>query len=247
MGADRLVIDLENISYTYPDGRSVLSGLSFKLTEGARAGLIGPNGSGKTTLLHLLMGLISPTDGKIHLFGREMQSETDFRETRKKIGLVFQNADDQLFSPTVLEDVAFGPLNLGASPAEAKEIAIKTLTDLNLIGFEDRISYRLSGGEKKLVALATVLAMDPSVLVMDEPTTGLDEETNERIVNILNALDKTLLIVSHEYDFLARTTRNFFSMRQGQVFDAGDSSKLHTHVHAHIEGGLPHKHRNLIK
>jgi len=247
MGADRLVIDLENISYTYPDGRSVLKDLSFKLAEGARAGLIGPNGSGKTTLLHLLMGLISPTDGKIHLFGREMQSETDFRETRKKIGLVFQNADDQLFSPTVLEDVAFGPLNLGASPAEAKEIAIKTLTDLNLIGFEDRISYRLSGGEKKLVALATVLAMDPSVLVMDEPTTGLDEETNERIVNILNALDKTLLIVSHEYDFLARTTRNFFSMRQGQVFDAGDSSKLHTHVHAHIEGGLPHKHRNLIK
>jgi len=247
MGADRLVIDLENISYTYPDGRSVLKDLSFKLAEGARAGLIGPNGSGKTTLLHLLMGLISPTDGKIHLFGREMQSETDFRETRKKIGLVFQNADDQLFSPTVLEDVAFGPLNLGASPAEAKEIAIKTLTDLNLIGFEDRISYRLSGGEKKLVALATVLAMDPSVLVMDEPTTGLDEETNERIVNILNALDKTLLIVSHEYDFLARTTRNFFSMRQGQVFDAGDSSKLHTHVHAHIEGGLPHKHRTLIK
>ena len=247
MGADRLAIDLKNISYTYPDGRSVLKDLSFKLVEGARAGLIGPNGSGKTTLLHLLMGLISPTDGKIHLFGREMQSETDFRETRKKIGIVFQNADDQLFSPTVLEDVAFGPLNLGASPAEAKEIAIKTLTDLNLIGFEDRISYRLSGGEKKLVALATVLAMDPAVLVMDEPTTGLDEETNERIVNILNALDKTLLIVSHEYDFLARTTRNFFSMRQGQVFDAGDSSKLHTHVHAHIEGGLPHKHRNLIK
>ncbi|MFP4226491.1 MAG: energy-coupling factor ABC transporter ATP-binding protein, partial [Desulfobacterales bacterium] len=174
MGADHLVIDLENICFTYPDGRTVLSGLSFKLEEGARAGLIGPNGSGKTTLLHMLMGLIPRTEGTIRLFGREMQAETDFRESRKKIGLVFQNADDQLFSPTVLEDVAFGPLNLGASPAEAKEIAIKTLTDLNLIGFEDRISYRLSGGEKKLVALATVLAMDPAVLVMDEPTTGLD-------------------------------------------------------------------------
>ncbi|MDZ7833434.1 MAG: ABC transporter ATP-binding protein [Desulfobacterales bacterium] len=247
MGADHLVIDLENIRFTYPDGRSVLKELSFKLAEGARAGLIGPNGSGKTTLLHMLMGLIPQTEGTIRLFGREMQSETDFRESRKKIGLVFQNADDQLFSPTVLEDVAFGPLNLGAGPSEAKEIAIKTLNDLNLTGFEDRISYRLSGGEKKLVALATVLAMDPAVLVMDEPTTGLDEETNDRIVNILNTLDKTLLIVSHEYDFLARTTRNFFSMRQGQVFDAGDSSKLHTHIHAHIEGGLPHKHRNLIK
>ena len=242
MGADRLVIDLENISYTYPDGRSVLSGLSFKLTEGARAGLIGPNGSGKTTLLHLLMGLIPPTDGKIRLFGREMESEADFRESRKKIGLVFQNADDQLFSPTVLEDVAFGPLNLGASPAEAKETALKTLNDLNLAGFEDRISYRLSGGEKKLVALATVLAMDPAVLVMDEPTTGLDEETNEHIVSILNGLDKTLLVVSHEYSFLAQTTRDFYGMRSGQIFYAGDSTKLHTHYHVHAAGEVPHKH-----
>jgi cobalt/nickel transport system ATP-binding protein len=242
MGAERLVIDLENISYTYPDGRSVLSSLSFKLAEGARAGLIGPNGSGKTTLLHLLMGLIPPNEGKIHLFGREMKSEKDFRETRKKIGLVFQNADDQLFSPTVLEDVAFGPLNLGASPAEARETALKTLNYLNLGGFEDRISYRLSGGEKKLVALATVLAMEPAVLVMDEPTTGLDEETNDRIVNILNTLDKTLLIVSHEYNFLAQTTQDFYSMRHGNVSYAGDSTKLHTHYHAHAAGEVPHKH-----
>jgi len=242
MGADHLVIDLENIRFTYPDGRSVLSGLSFKLAEGARAGLIGPNGSGKTTLLHMLMGLIPPTDGTIRLCGREMHAETDFRESRKKIGLVFQNADDQLFSPTVLEDVAFGPLNLGAGPSEAKEIAAKTLEDLSLTGFEDRISYRLSGGEKKLVAMATVLAMDPAVLVMDEPTTGLDEETNDRIVNILNALDKTLLIVSHEYNFLARTTKEFYGMRDGKVSYAGDSAKLHTHYHAHAAGEMPHKH-----
>ena len=242
MVADDLVINLENINYTYPDGRTVLKDLSFRLEKGARAGLIGPNGSGKTTLLHLLMGLIPPTDGAIRLFGREMQSEKDFRETRKKIGLVFQNADDQLFSPTVLEDVAFGPLNLGASPAEARETALKTLNDLNLAGFEDRISYRLSGGEKKLVALATVLAMDPAVLVMDEPTTGLDEETNDRIVNILNTLDKTLLIVSHEYNFLAQTTQDFYSMRDGNVSYAGDSTKLHTHYHAHAAGEVPHKH-----
>ena len=242
MGADHLVIDLEKICFSYPDGRNVLTELSFALEKGARAGIIGPNGSGKTTLLHMILGLIPPTDGIIRLFCRKMQSEADFQESRKKIGLVFQNADDQLFSPTVLEDVAFGPLNLGAGPAEAKAIAIKTLKDLNLTGFENRISYRLSGGEKKLVALATVLAMDPDVLVMDEPTTGLDEETNDRIVSILNTLDKTLLIVSHEYNFLARTTKEFYGMRDGQIFYAGDSTKLHTHYHAHAAGEVPHKH-----
>ncbi len=242
MGADRLVIDLENISFAYPDGRDVLSGLSFKLDKGARAGLIGPNGSGKTTLLHMIMGLIPPSEGAIRLFGREMRSEKDFHESRKNIGLVFQNPDDQLFSPTVLEDVAFGPLNLGAGPEEARDIALKTLKDLHLTGFEDRISYRLSGGEKKLVALATVLAMDPAVLVMDEPTTGLDEKTNDRIVSILNTLDKTLLIVSHEYNFLARTTNDFYGMRDGRIFYAGESATLHTHYHAHAAGEVPHKH-----
>ena len=242
MDTDHLVIDLENISLTYPDGRSVLSGLSFQLPKVARAGLIGPNGSGKTTLFHLVMGLVPPSSGSIRLFGRERKTEKDFRQARPKIGLVFQNADDQLFSPTVIEDVAFGPLNLGASPARAREIAQKTLAQLNLSGFEDRIAYRLSGGEKKLVALATVLAMDPEVLLMDEPTTGLDEATRERIIEVLNQLDKTLLITSHEYDFLARTTKDIYKMQGGQVRPAGDAALLHPHYHAHTAGDVPHKH-----
>jgi cobalt/nickel transport system ATP-binding protein len=242
MDADHLVIDLENIALSYPDGRSVLSEVSFQLPEGARAGLIGPNGSGKTTLFHLIMGLVPPTRGSIRLFGRQMQTEKDFRRARKKIGLVFQNADDQLFSPTVIEDVAFGPLNLGASSAQTREIAQETLEQLNLSGFEDRIAYRLSGGEKKLVALATVLAMDPELLLMDEPTTGLDEATRERIIDVLNGLDKTLLITSHEYDFLARTTKDIYKMKNGRLSPAGDAALLHPHYHAHAAGDVAHKH-----
>lgn len=242
MGSGDLVIKLENIFLSYPDGRNIFSDLYFKLPKGARTGLIGPNGSGKTSLFHLIMGLVPRTSGRIGLMGQEMETEKDFRHARKKINLVFQNADDQLFSPTVLEDVAFGPLNLGASAGEAKDIAQKTLRDLHLSGFEDRIAYRLSGGEKKLVALATVLAMDPEVLLMDEPTTGLDDVTRERIMNILNSLDKTLLIASHEYDFLARTTKNIYKMEQGQIFFAGDAARLHPHYHIHAAGDVPHQH-----
>ncbi|MFO7839582.1 MAG: ABC transporter ATP-binding protein [Desulfosalsimonadaceae bacterium] len=242
MGTDHFVIELENICLTYREDRTVLSGLSFQLPKGAKTGLIGPNGSGKTTLLHMIMGLIPQSGGAIRLFDREMQGETDFRKVRKNIGLIFQNADDQLFSPTVIEDVAFGPLNLGATPAEARKIAVKTLNELNLAGFEDRIAYRLSGGEKKLVALATVLAMDPEVLLMDEPTTGLDEATRERIITVLNKLDKTLLIASHEYDFLARTTKDIYKMEAGRMVSAGDAALLHPHYHAHAAGDVPHRH-----
>ncbi len=242
MGTDRFVIELDNIKLSYRRDRTVLSGLSFQLPEGAKTGLIGPNGSGKTTLLHLIMGLIPPTAGTIRLFGREMQGEKDFRKVRQNIGLVFQNADDQLFSPTVIEDVAFGPLNLGATAAEARKIAEATLNELNLAGFENRIAYRLSGGEKKLVALATVLAMDPAVLLMDEPTTGLDEATRARIITVLNKLDKTLLIASHEYDFLARTTKDIYKMEAGRMVSAGDAALLHPHYHAHAAGDVPHRH-----
>lgn len=243
MGSGHVAINLQNIFLDYPDGHNVLSGLSFQLPKSTRAGLIGPNGSGKTSLFHLIMGLIPKTGGSIHLLGQEMKTEKDFRRARRKIGLVFQNADDQLFSPTVLEDVAFGPLNLGASAAKARKIAENTLKELHLSGFEDRIAYRLSGGEKKLVALATVLAMNPDVILMDEPTTGLDEITRERIIRILNSLNKTLLITSHEYDFLARTTKVIFKMESGRIFPAGDSARLHSRYHIHEAGDTPRPQR----
>jgi cobalt/nickel transport system ATP-binding protein len=158
------------------------------------------------------------------------------------MGFLFQNADDQLFSPTVLEDVAFGPLNLGKKPKEARDMSLEILRELKLEGFGDRVTHRLSGGEKKLVALATVLVMKPEVLLLDEPTTGLDEDTSIRIIDILNNLDISYVIVSHEYDFLARTTRHIYSMRGGGIRYDGSSEDLHSHYHSHPHGKALHHH-----
>lgn len=236
------MISLRGIGFSYGDGRVVLKGVDFDLGKGSKAGLIGCNGSGKTTLLYIMMGLLKPSAGEVTLFGKPMRKERDFLEARRRMGFVFQNADDQLFSPTVLEDVAFGLLNQGRPPGEARTKALETLERLNLKGFEERLIHRLSGGEKKLVSIATVLACDPEVLLLDEPTTGLDVETCERIIEILNNLPISYLIVSHEYDFLARTTREIYSIRDGAVTYNGDSSSLHSHYHIHPVGDLHHHH-----
>jgi cobalt/nickel transport system ATP-binding protein len=242
MAASSLAVETLGLGFGYPTGRQVLANVDFKLSAGEKVGLIGPNGSGKSTFLHLLMGLLKPTAGELRLFGERVATEADFRRARRKIGLLFQNADDQLFSPTVLEDVAFGPLNLGFSPDDARGMAAKTLADLELFGFEDRITHRLSGGEKKLVSLATVLVMAPEVLLLDEPTTGLDEATNRRIIDILNRLTISYIIVSHEYDFLALTTRTIYSMKDSRIAFNGDATQLHSHYHVHPAGSLPHAH-----
>jgi cobalt/nickel transport system ATP-binding protein len=243
MAGNGTIIELEDIGFSYPTGEVVLEKVNFRLGQRERVGLIGPNGSGKTTLLHILVGLLSATSGVLKVFGKPVRTERDFRKVRERVGLVFQNADDQLFSPTVLEDVAFGPLNLGKAPQEARELSLNTLEKLNLSGFEDRVTHNLSGGEKKLVALATVMVMEPDVLLLDEPTTGLDERTNQRIMDILNSLDISYIIVSHEYDFLARTTRHIFRMKGGTVRYDGDSTTLHSHYHRHPAGEIPHEHK----
>lgn len=242
MDAHTPLIRVRDVGYAYPDGRHALRGVSFSLEAGDRMGIIGANGSGKTTLLSLIMGLLPEFSGDLEIFGEKRQRDKDFREVRRRIGFVFQNADDQLFCPTVIEDVAFGPLNLGKSPKEARKIAEATLERLGLAGFADRVCHRLSGGEKKLVSLATVLSMDPEVLLLDEPTTGLDEETRARIVAILSGLPVSMLIVSHEYDFLARLTSRVLAVEKGRIVADGDRSLLHTHTHFHPLGSVPHKH-----
>ena len=244
MDKDHIIIRLEDITFSYPSNEAALDQINFELVKGDRLGLIGPNGSGKTTLLQIIMGLLRPSSGSIELFGHMVQTEEDFRKAREKIGFLFQNADDQLFSPTVIEDLSFGPLNQGKTPEEAREMSIKTLEKLNLKGFEERVTHRLSGGEKKLIALATVLVMEPQILLLDEPTTGLDENTVVRIIEILKDLDISCIIVSHEYDFLARTTRQIYSMNRGKIFFDGDSSNLHSHYHRHPGGKVPHDHKH---
>jgi len=236
------IIELDRICFSYETGKPVLDNLTFDLPKGEKLDLIGYNGSGKTTLLHIIMGLLTPSSGAIRLLGKPVETKMDFREVRRRIGFLFQNADDQLFSPTVLEDVAFGPLNHGTSPKKAREMAMETLEQLNLQGFENRITHKLSGGEKKLVSLATVLVMQPDALLLDEPTTGLDEDARFRIESLLNRLDISTVIVSHEYDFLARTTRKIYSMKAGRIVFDGDASTLHAHLHRHPAAGYPHDH-----
>ena len=235
------LINLEDISYSYPSGRPVLKNLFFRLQDNERIGLIGPNGSGKTTMFHVIMGLLKPTTGKIEIFGDQLRDEKDFRPVRQKIGLLFQDADDQLFSPTVLEDVAFGPLNQGRSVKEAKDIARETLSALGLEGFDNRVTHKLSGGEKKLVSLATVLAMKPKVLLLDEPTTGLDTETTERIKDILNDTTISYIFISHNMDFLNQTTHRIYGMNNGRIL-LEEEKIPHSHIHTHGYGQLPHTH-----
>ncbi len=243
MERDNLIISLRDISFSYSGDKPVLDHLSFQLARGDRIGLVGPNGSGKTTFLHVIMGLLRPSSGTIELFNKPVDDEKDFRAARKRIGLLFQDPDDQLFSPTVLEDVAFGPLNLGKSPEEARDISLKTLARLDLSGFENRITYRLSGGEKRLVSLATVLAMNPEVLLLDEPTNGLDEETEHKITHILKGMDLSCVFISHNLDFLFETTDRIYAMASGKI-SVDEVLVPHTHVHAHKFGKLPHEHKS---
>jgi len=241
MKENELLINLEKISFRYEGGPLVLDQLDFKFSRGCRLGLIAPNGSGKTTLLHIIMGLLKPLSGKLEIFGKTAKAEKDFVDVRRRIGLLFQDADDQLFSPTVLEDVAFGPLNLGNSKAEAIQIARKTLDFLGLTGFEDRITFKLSGGEKRLVSLATVLAMKPEILLLDEPINGLDIKTRAKLAEVLAGLDLSYILISHDFDFLAETTDVIYTMKDGRII-LDKELQIHEHLHAHELGTYPHQH-----
>lgn len=228
---------LENVQFARPDGRVVLAGIDFELRPGERVALIGGNGAGKTTLLHLMVGLHRPAAGTIVAFGRERIVEADFHEVRRRAGLLFQDSDDQLFCPTVLDDVAFGPLNLGYSRAQAHEIADATLHSLGLAGFAGRITHKLSGGEKRLVSLATVLAMQPDVLLLDEPTSGLDAAANEGLVAHLQGLPQAMVIVAHDRALITALATRVVVMRDGRLHKARVHAHPHAHVHTH-----PHLH-----
>ncbi|MCG6943261.1 MAG: energy-coupling factor ABC transporter ATP-binding protein [Thiohalocapsa sp.] len=212
----------------------VLRGVDLALYPGERLALTGANGAGKTTLLQVLVGLRHPSGGQVIAFGEERRAEADFVPVRGRVGLLFQDSDDQLFCPTVLEDVAFGPLNLGRSRDAARADAEQTLAALGLDGFAERVTHRLSAGEKRLVALATVLAMRPEVLLLDEPTNGLDEAAERRLLTHLEGLDQAMVIVSHDRRLLERLATRAVSLHEGRLVPATLHSHEHTHRHAHL-------------
>jgi cobalt/nickel transport system ATP-binding protein len=243
------LFELRKVTYAYPGRQPVLRDLDFSFAGTEQIGLIGPNGSGKTTLARVVLGLARPGAGQVLHHGAPLVRDRDFTAIRREVGLLFQSADDQLFYPSVLEDVAFGPLNLGLAPGEAVARARQTLERLGLAGFERRITYKLSGGEKKLVSLAAVLAMRPRALFLDEPTNALDTATRARLVTILNELDIPRIIISHDFDFLAQTTRTIYALADGRVHFDGHTAThehihahVHAHVHTHAQGGVPHEH-----
>ncbi len=220
----------------------MLHHLNLEINKGDRIGMMAPNGSGKTTLLHTIMGLCRPDSGTITVFGNALREEQDFVAIRSRIGLLFQDSDDQLFCPTVLDDVAFGPLNLGFSRSEALDIAQTTLDRLEIRKFEDQVTHRMSGGQKRLVALAAVLAMEPEVLLLDEPTAGLDKAVKEKLVHILNHLDISYFVISHEFDFVSAVTEKIYSMEDGRIL-VDDEIHIHHHEHVHRHGNHPHVHK----
>lgn len=199
------VLHIRGLSFSYAQGNGrLIDNFSLELGVGERVGLVGPNGCGKTTLLRLLMGLERASGGAIDVLGAGCRTEADFILARRQMGLVFQDCDDQLFCPTVHEDVAFGPFNLGLKHAEVHTTVRETLELLGLEHLEQSVTYRLSAGQKRMVALATVLAMKPRVLLLDEPTTGLDEKYQARLTEVLLKLPQEMLIVSHDDEFLGR-------------------------------------------
>ncbi len=237
------IIRLKNITFSYPGSDiCTLDTLDLEINRDDRLGMMAPNGSGKTTLLHTIMGLCKPDSGIIEIFGNRLKHEKDFIPVRSKIGLLFQDSDDQLFCPTVLEDVAFGPLNLGFSQKDAVDIAKKTLEKLGIQGVEKTVTHRMSGGQKRLVALAAVLAMEPEVLLLDEPTAGLDNRVREKLINILNDLDITYLVISHDFDFIKSVTDKIYSMEKGKIL-TDEKIHIHRHEHVHKHGKHPHVHK----
>jgi cobalt/nickel transport system ATP-binding protein len=196
------VIELKDIYFRYPEGTAVFEGLNFVLPEGARVGLMGLNGSGKTTLFFLIMGLLKPQQGQVLIWGKERRTEADFHEVRQRIGYLFQDPDDQLFSPTVEEDIAFGPLNLKHKLPTVLQTVERVCDELKIAHLKQRVCFKLSWGQKRLVSLAGLLAMSPEVLIFDEPTASIDREVVQRITGYLKASQQTLLIASHDEPFL---------------------------------------------
>lgn len=218
---------VKDLVFSYPHQEAILRGISFTIEVGDRVALLGPTGTGKSTLMENLIGLKQPLSGEIWI--QEIPVETaTLGKIRRRVGYCFQNPDDQLFMPTILEDVTFGLLNYGSSAEEAEEIARKLLTEFGLEEYSDRSAYELSGGQKRLAALAAILALEPSILILDEPTNGLDPLWRCNLAQILPRLPvEAMLIASHDLNWVSRITQRALVLTEGQIqIDASTSSLL---------------------
>lgn len=219
------LLETDNVTYTYPNGPTALSGVSISIAAGSKTALVGPNGAGKSTLLLMLNGMLKPASGEVRFSGRPLAYDNrSLRDLRRRVGFVFQNPDVQIIAPTVEADVAFGPVNLGLSPDAVRRAVRDALGYVGLRGYEKRPPHHLSGGEKKRVAIAGILAMEPAVLVFDEPTNTLDPASSEEVMELLDELasgGRTVLISTHDVELAYRWADSVILMEHGRVLARG--------------------------
>lgn len=223
-GCESDVLLVENLHFHYPDGHAALHGVSLKLCEGDKAALVGPNGAGKSTLMLHLNGILTG-QGDVRIGGLRIQPD-NLPAIRAMVGLVFQNPDDQLFSPTVFEDVAFGPLHMGLPEAEVHARVDEALEMVRMTAYKDRLSHHLSVGEKKRIAIATVLSMRPQILALDEPSAGLDPRARRGLIHLLRDLPITMLVSSHDMLMVRELFPRMIIMDEGKIVADGPTADL---------------------
>jgi cobalt/nickel transport system ATP-binding protein len=214
-----MALEVQNLSYTYPDGTQALDGISLKVMEGEKVALVGPNGAGKSTLLLHLNG-IKRGDGEVRVFGLPVAQST-LRRIRQQVGLVFQDPQDQLFCPTVFEDVAFGPLNLGLDAREVHERVHQALAEVEMERYEQHSSFHLSSGEQKRIAIATILSVQPEILVIDEPSSNLDPKHRRKLISFFQKSTKSLVLASHDLDLVLEVCRRCIVLNRGRIVAEG--------------------------
>jgi energy-coupling factor transporter ATP-binding protein EcfA2 len=249
-------LDVRDLSFHYPDGRFALRGVSFQLAAGESVGLVGPNGAGKSTLLLHLNGIL-PSRGQYehhhHHFGDDAHThdtepriwvdglpavEPNLPQIRRRVGLLFQDPDDQLFCPTVIEDVMFGPLNLGHKSGAAREIAERSLASVGLPGYDDRLPHHLSFGERKRVCLAGVLACDPMILALDEPSSNLDPRGRRQFMNILRGLPAAKMIATHDLELVLELCSRVILLDEGHIHADGPAREVLANEQLLLSHGL---------
>jgi cobalt/nickel transport system ATP-binding protein len=224
------VVETKEITYEYPDGTKALEKVNFNVDDGKIVALLGPNGAGKSTLFLHFNGILRPSSGSVNIDGETVNyDKKDLLKVRQKVGIVFQNPDDQLFAPTVLEDVAFGPMNMGLSKDEVEKRVKEALSRVGMEGFEKKPPHHLSGGQKKRVAIAGILAMKPKIMVLDEPTSGLDPKGASQILRLLYKLNQegmTIVISTHDVDLVPLYASRVYIISNGKIIKEGTASEV---------------------
>ena len=219
------IVEAKDLHYAYPDGTHALQGVSFRILHGESVGIVGANGAGKSTLLQHLNGSLVPDSGTVRVGDYPLTRDT-LPQVRRTVGMVFQDPDDQLFMPTVYEDVIFGPLNLGLPPEEAARKAEEALETVGVAHLRERPPYRLSGGEKRAASIATVLSMSPDILVLDEPTSNLDPRSRRHFIELLGGFHHTKIIATHDLDLVLDLCERTIVMHQGRIKADGPALEI---------------------